>query len=158
LTLPDGGNYSDVLLVTGKMTTIQGPHSILGVTLTLEEYFEQFWLGDYPLPIMENYYVISTSPTGTKKLEFKRTLFLSKNSMNTLKNSSSGVLIYPNPANNIVNLSGKTDLVLIYDSKGALVSKFTEKDHFNISSFENGFYTITLYNGERFSTHKLIKQ
>lgn len=157
LTLPDGGNYSDVLLATGKITTIQGPHSILGVTLTLEEYFEQFWLGDYPLPIMENYYVISTSPTGTKKLEFKRTLFLSKNSMNTLKTSSSEVLIYPNPASNMVNLSCKIDLVLIYDSKGALVSTYTETDHFDISSFENGFYTVTLCNGEDFSTHKLLK-
>lgn len=157
LTLPDGENYSDVLLATGKMTTIQGPHSILGVTLTLEEYFEQFWLGDYPLPIMENYYVISTSPRGTKKLEFKRTLFLSKNSMKTLKNSSSGVLIYPNPANNIVHLSGKTELVLIYNSNGSLVSTYTETDHIDISSFENGFYTVTLFNGEDFSTHKLLK-
>ena len=157
LTLPDGENYSDVLLATGKMTTIQGPHSILGVTLTLEEYFEQFWLGDYPLPIMENYYVISTSPTGTKKLEFKRTLFLSKNSMNMIKPSSSGVIIYPNPASNMVNLSCKIDLVLIYDSKGAIVSTYTETDHFDISSIENGFYTITLCNGEDFSTHKLLK-
>ena len=113
MTLPDGGNYSDVLLVKGKMTTIQGPHSILGVTLTLEEYFEQFWLGDYPLPIMENYYVISTSPTGTKKLEFKRTLFLSKSSMNTETKDQLGIDFYPNPTNSIVYFGSKQERPMI---------------------------------------------
>jgi len=57
----------------------------------------------------------------------------------------------------MVNLSCKTDLVWIYDSTGALDSTYTETDHFEISSFENGFYTVTLCNGEDFSTHKLLK-
>jgi len=56
----------------------------------------------------------------------------------------------------MVNLSCKTDLVWIYDSTGALDSTYTETDHFEISSFENGFYTVTLCNGEDFSTHKLL--
>ena len=57
----------------------------------------------------------------------------------------------------MVNLSCKTDLVWIYDSTGALDSTYTETDHFEISSFENGFYTVTPCNWEDFSTHKLLK-
>jgi len=153
LALPDGEKYSDVLLVRGKRTTIQGPHSILGVTLKLEEYFEQFWLGAYPLPIMENYYVISN---GTK-LEFKRTLFLSKKAMNTFETPPTKIVMYPNPADNIVYLSDKTELVLVYDNKGSIVLKCSETDRIDISKIKNGFYTVKLSNGMYQCTQKLFK-
>ncbi|MBL6730415.1 MAG: T9SS type A sorting domain-containing protein [Bacteroidia bacterium] len=157
LTLPDGENYSDVLLATGKMTTIQGPHSILGVTLTLEEYFEQFWLGDYPLPIMENYYVISTSPTGTKKLEFKRTLFLSRSSMNTETKDQLGIDFYPNPTNSIVYFGSKQERVTIFDSKGSLIFSALDVQEIDVSNIPHGFYTVKLENEGNFSSHKLLK-
>jgi len=157
LTLPDGEKYSDVLLVKGKRTTIQGPHSILGITLTLDEYFEQFWLGDYPLPIMENYYVISTSPTGTEKLEFKRTLFLSKSSMNTETKDQLGIDFYPNPTNSILYFGSTQERVTIIDSKGSLILRASDIQDIDVSNIPNGLYTMKLENAGLFSSHKLLK-
>ncbi|MAZ36518.1 MAG: hypothetical protein CL842_03605 [Crocinitomicaceae bacterium] len=161
LRLPDGEQYSDVLLTKGKRTSIQGPHSILGVTLTIEEYFEQFWLGDYPLPIMENYYVISTSPTGTKKLEFKRTLFLSRSSMNTGTKDQLGIELgidfYPNPTNSIVYFGSKQERVTIFDSKGSLIFSALDVQEIDVSNIPHGFYTVKLENEGNFSSHKLLK-
>lgn len=157
LILPDGEQYSNVLLAKGKRTTIQGPHSILGITLTLEEYFEQFWLGDYPLPIMENFYVISTSPTGAKKLEYKRTLFLSKSSMNTETKDHLGFNFYPNPTNSIVYFGSKHERVTIFDSKGALIFSASDVQEIDVSNIPHGFYTVKLENEGHFRMHKLLK-
>lgn len=157
LILPDGEQYSDVLLTKGKRTTIQGPHSILGVTLTLEEYFEQFWLGDYPLPIMENFYVISINPVGTKKLEYKRTLFLSKSSMSTETKDQLGINFYPNPTNSIVYFGSKQERVTIFDSKGSLIFSASDVQEIDVSNIPQGFYTVKLENEGHFSSHKLLK-
>jgi hypothetical protein len=157
LILPDGAQYSDVLLTKGKRTTIQGPHSILGITLTLEEYFEQFWIGDYPLPIMENYYVISTSPTGTKKLEYKRTLFLSKNSMSIETKDQLGIDFYPNPTNSIVYFDLKQESVTIFDSKGSLILSASDVQKIDVTDIPHGFYTMNLKNKGYSSNHKLLK-
>lgn len=157
LILPDGEQYSDVLLTKGKRTTIQGPHSILGITLTLEEYFEQFWLGDYPLPIMENFYVISTNPAGTKKLEYKRTLFLSKSSMSTETKDQLGIDFYPNPTNSIVYFGSKQERVTIFDSKGSLIFSASDVQEIDVSNIPQGFYTVKLEKEGHFSSHKLLK-
>lgn len=156
LTLPNGEKYADVLLVKGNRTTIQGPHSILGVTLTLDEYFEQFWIGDYPLPIMENYYVISTSPTGTKKLEFKRTLFLSNSSMSTETKDQLGINFYPNPTNSILFFGSTQERVTIFDSKGSLIYSASNVQEIDVSNIPHGLYTVKLENEGHFSSHKLL--
>ena len=72
--MPDGNIYNNAIVVSTKRTTINGPDPIFGNYLTVEEISKQFWLQDYPLPVIEVLHAYSNS-----NIVLKRTLFLKGN-------------------------------------------------------------------------------
>lgn len=66
------------------------------------------------------------------------------------------LIIYPNPATDILNIKAKEGLALIYDSKGQLkISRELKDDNsINISSLPPGFYVV-LVNG---ASYKVLKK
>jgi len=74
VTMPDGNVYNNAIVVSTKRTTINGPDPIFGNYLTVEEISKQFWLQDYPLPVIEVLHAYSNS-----NIVLKRTLFLKGN-------------------------------------------------------------------------------
>lgn len=71
--------------------------------------------------------------------------------------------IYPNPANDVVNISGKSNIssVQMYDLTGKLLSNqsLNSKDaKINISAFPKGIYIIKIVSEGKTNTHKIIKK
>ena len=88
---------------------------------------------------------------------------VSKMDLNTGLNDmeQQGVQIFPNPATNVIKISGipENSTVHIYDINGKLL--LTSHDHINqinISSFQPGVYTLQIIDNKRLITHKLIKK
>ncbi len=65
------------------------------------------------------------------------------------------LIIYPNPATDILNINANEGLVLIYDSKGRLTLSHSLKNSnsINISSLTPGFYVVNV-NGARYKVLK----
>ncbi len=73
------------------------------------------------------------------------------------------VSLYPNPADNILNISAnekiKNILILDITGKEVFFGNFnSEKINVDVSDFKNGFYIIRLNFGNRFEKQKFIKQ
>ncbi len=85
------------------------------------------------------------------------------NNLNTQTFTSSGTIIYPNPANDLVTLSNLpiNASVYVYDIKGVLVynQKIFENQHFiNISNWNIGLYLIKIVSENEIIVNKLIKK
>lgn len=62
--------------------------------------------------------------------------------------NASDITIFPNPANNKVNIKGEYSSLRMYNSAGLIVLDQNEKsDHVDISSLQRGIYIIELSNG-----------
>ena len=72
----------------------------------------------------------------------------------------SEVLLFPNPANDQVNLEApfSIEVIEIYDLTGKLVQtkRGIDLNQININGFANGIYTIFLYNSDQLSQKKLF--
>jgi len=70
------------------------------------------------------------------------------------------IVIYPNPATNIINFEGSsTELqVNIYDMLGREVVSQTVMNQMDVSFLKSGIYLVRLTDGEKSTTHKLIKK
>jgi hypothetical protein len=72
--------------------------------------------------------------------------------------SSMGIIVYPNPTGNILNIDTRLDIeVEIYDITGRLMIKDKSK-RIDLTDYSNGVYNLILiYNDKRFTT-RVIKQ
>ncbi len=75
------------------------------------------------------------------------------------------LLLYPNPANNIIYISyksqSKNTLIQIYDVTGQLIKSITtamQEQVFDISGFSNGLYVVKLSDGKNVTVKRFIKQ
>ena len=71
VTMPDGNIYNDVVVISTRRKTSNGPDPIFGNYLIMEEISKQFWLRDFPVPIIESLHAYSNN-----NIVLKRTLFL----------------------------------------------------------------------------------
>ena len=85
--------------------------------------------------------------------------------LNSSQNESESLLkIYPNPANQIININGNQiiEKVEIFDIHGKLIKNFSllnsENRSINISSLVTGIYILRIHSKNHFSNHKIIKQ
>ena len=70
-----------------------------------------------------------------------------------------GIVLYPNPASNVVTIDGNfTELqVSIYDMLGKEITYQKVKNQLDVSFLQSGNYLVRLTDGEKSTTHKLIK-
>ena len=73
--------------------------------------------------------------------------------------NSLDVKIYPNPTNDVLNISsaGKPELIHIYDAQGKLI-KSTQTEQVDVSSLVNGMYTIEILTKKGKARKQFIKQ
>ena len=75
-------------------------------------------------------------------------------------NTVSDIKIYPNPTNNIINISSKSTMnsIALYDIYGKLMIKQnTETASIDISTFSNGVYFLEIYSNNTKEVKKVIK-
>ena len=72
--------------------------------------------------------------------------------------SSAGIVVYPNPTKNILNIETRLDIsVEVYDIMGKLIINDKSK-RIDLSDYPNGVYNLILiYNNKRFTT-RVVKQ
>ena len=78
-------------------------------------------------------------------------------------NSKNKFAVYPNPANNYIQVStdGNPGKIIIYDQLGSAVMESSNPENgsqVNISSLANGIYTATYNNGTDYQRVKFVKQ
>ena len=83
--------------------------------------------------------------------------------VNVKTNSISALTVYPNPANeyiNIINIKGTQANIRIFNTAGQMVLKqsIADNDNVNISSLRNGIYTIEVIDNDQVSVIKMIKK
>ncbi|MGB4654968.1 MAG: T9SS type A sorting domain-containing protein [Bacteroidales bacterium] len=67
--------------------------------------------------------------------------------------------IYPNPANNYLNISGGNfDMVKIYNSIGKLMGVYDNTNTIDISKYPSGLYIVELIDGSKIFREKIIKK
>ncbi len=67
--------------------------------------------------------------------------------------------IYPNPANNYLNISGGNfDMVKIYNSIGKLMGVYDNTNTIDISKYPSGLYIVELIDGSEIFREKIIKK
>ncbi|MGI6343266.1 MAG: T9SS type A sorting domain-containing protein [Bacteroidales bacterium] len=67
--------------------------------------------------------------------------------------------IYPNPANNYLNISGGNfDMVKIYNSIGKLMGVYDNTNTIDISKYPSGLYIVELIYGSKIFREKIIKK
>jgi len=86
--------------------------------------------------------------------------------VNVVFNNGQDITLYPNPATNVLHISGKNlnDAVLsIYDALGqkmtfTLLRKGNKEIALNLSDFRNGLYSISIFpkNGQAFTQQLII--
>lgn len=65
--------------------------------------------------------------------------------------------IYPNPVSEVMNITGDFTSVNIYNSVGQCVGTYSvEEAKINVSNLSEGVYMVRVYNGDIFSTRKVI--
>lgn len=67
-----------------------------------------------------------------------------------------GWSITPNPAHDIVNISGEYDYLIVYDVSGNEVRHYTYTRQISVSGLPEGMYFIRIVSGKRTETFKLI--
>jgi hypothetical protein len=75
--------------------------------------------------------------------------------------SENAIFVYPNPANNSLFANGfnESTKISIYDSSGrVLINKQIFSNQIDISSFQQGIYTIKIENADGMVTRKFVKQ
>lgn len=75
------------------------------------------------------------------------------------KNEESGVVVYPNPANEQLTISAgenKIEKVELYDVMGRLLLNETEQKTINISQLPNGTYVVKVYTSNGIETKKVV--
>jgi hypothetical protein len=81
-------------------------------------------------------------------------------SIENLAAGSNDILIYPNPASNVLNVIAKNEVHLeIYNSLGAqIISKqlSEKKSIVNVSDLQSGIYFCRFVNGEFIKTEKIV--
>lgn len=90
-------------------------------------------------------------------------LYLHKNTLGTSTFNLSSIKMYPNPANNVLNISSETiiDTVTIYNTLGQMVSnqKTSSNDvSVNINGLPNGVYILTAQIGNELVRKQFIKE
>jgi len=110
------------------------------------------WLGDISFNPLRNYFeiynsldeLIYTSPEEFGNLP--ETFFIYQNECNIgIKNYSSAIKLYPNPANNIVNISGENiSTVKVFNNLGQLINTYYNVNSINVSSYQKGIYIFNI--------------
>jgi len=77
---------------------------------------------------------------------------------NELLNTSTK--LYPNPVENILNISSKNTVekIEVYNIQGQLINTFVNQKSINLNSITSGIYLIRLYSNNNMITKKIIKQ
>lgn len=75
------------------------------------------------------------------------------------KNEESGVVVYPNPANDVLYVvvgENKIEKLELYDVMGRLLLNETEHNTLNISQLPNGTYVVKVYTSNGIETRKVV--
>lgn len=105
------------------------------------------------------YYAVLSASNGTSTMFSESFSFkLSSSGLDSLTNNS-GVIIYPNPANNylMINSIKTVDKVELTDFTGRVLITSTNKTKIDISLLQTGVYLIRIYMGDKVHTKKLLK-
>jgi len=91
--------------------------------------------------------VFASSPTGTSIIYLDNVLFSKKSSVGVSSITQETIGVYPNPANNSLNITTTKDIqeIVVYNSVGKVVlttSPNTNNVNVDITSLPNGFYTV----------------
>lgn len=82
------------------------------------------------------------------------------NSIDEINSNKNKISIFPNPANNEINIilpSNYNTQIEISNSMGQVIFKAQNKNKIDISNLANGFYFISVKQGQQSYTQKLIK-
>lgn len=84
----------------------------------------------------------------TDKLLDQQALFLNPNTSIDINSSNSEVILFPNPASNMVYITGLDDksTVLFSDLQGKKILEFRNQNEFDISRLMNGLYLVQIIN------------
>ena len=74
-------------------------------------------------------------------------------------NNELNITLYPNPLQDILNIANAESglLVTIYDALGKKVLSKQVTETMDVSSLKTGVYMVKLSDGNKMSTHKMIK-
>ena len=77
-------------------------------------------------------------------------VFEKDNLVSVEENEFEKIKLYPNPANNVINISDLENIsdyqIAIFDMTGKLMFEGNESTKIDISSFNEGVYLVKLYN------------
>ena len=72
------------------------------------------------------------------------------------KSEISSWSVAPNPANDVVNISGEYDYLVVYNVSGNEVQHYTYTQQISVSELSEGIYFIKIVSGQRSETFKLV--
>ena len=70
--------------------------------------------------------------------------------------TDSGLSFFPNPSTGMVNFTETVDQVTIFDIMGNLVMSIENTEKIDLSNYQSGIYTISIYNNNNQHAEKLI--
>ena len=82
--------------------------------------------------------------------------------VNEIQNSTSNILVYPNPANDLltIQLNSITEnfTTEIFNTLGEKIYQSANNKTIDVSTFSQGMYFISVHQGNKILTAKFIKQ
>jgi len=148
--------YSDFTSLTG--TEFSTDFNISKIQLGAQDYsFNIYYQPEDDITDSLTFTIESNG--GTVNINIIRSGYTTSNTGNILAN---GLNIYPNPVKDILkieNLSNTNAEILIMNYQGKTVYSFSltgQKKEIDISGFQEGFYFVSIFNSQFFTTKKII--
>jgi len=160
LTMPDGTVHNTATLVYSTRTWNDGQVGSSTCNLFLEQW--HWWVAGYPMPVAQTVELSTTGPC-PPNVGYRESKFLVGNPIAVDENGFDRLVIYPNPAQDFLelrNLNGDVSSFTISDLTGRKVleqelSEYSNK--VNIQDLPAGIYVLTtLGNNER--SYRFIKK
>ena len=116
---------------------------------------------DGDLTTMTRYYLVKAIKleiTGSGTYLNPSIGIMATNALSSASFSENSVQVFPNPAQNEINISSTETLISseLYDVKGQKIATFNPNNTINISNLSQGIYFLKIYNNEGFRVVKKI--
>ncbi|MCE3258777.1 MAG: hypothetical protein K0S12_418 [Bacteroidetes bacterium] len=152
--LPGGNTINNCLLVVSSISMN------IGTTDTYAEKRYSFYNSTNKFPVAEFAYETSTSGTTTSTyFEFEATLSALTSGVNELNSELNSVMVYPNPAHDLVKVDSKQALVQsveILDITGKSVLQTSSADAVDVTAIQPGLYLMVIHTSSGYITKRLV--
>ena len=163
LSLPFGTNVTNVIRYK-SIDTAYSTAPIIGAVELIREQYEYYEHGVMNLPIFLHAKITMQQPGGAPLGEVALVLsyYPTEEFVGLNESEEVSFSVYPNPANNVINISGNFDndaTVTIFDQSGRVVKTITNNiSQIDIADVDTGIYLLSIEsNGETF-TKQIVKQ